>query len=117
MLFEMEEQANILESLLGRAEEYGKTSLELFKLKAQDKTLGVVSSIISRTVAFVFIFTFFLMGTIGVAYLLGDALGKLWLGFFIVAAFYGIIGFVLYFFLNNRMKRLFGDFLIKQVYK
>ncbi|OFY44368.1 MAG: hypothetical protein A2X18_01825 [Bacteroidetes bacterium GWF2_40_14] len=113
----MEEKANILESLLGRAEEYGKTSLELFKLKALDKTLGVVSSIISRTVAFVFIFTFFLMGTIGVAYLLGDVLGKLWYGFFIVAAFYGIIGFVLYFFLNDRIKRLVSDFLIKQVYK
>ena len=111
----MEEKANILESLLGRAEEYGKTSLELFKLKALDKTLGVVSSIISRTVAF--IFTFFLMGTIGVAYLLGDVLGKLWYGFFIVAAFYGIIGFVLYFFLNDRIKRLVSDFLIKQVYK
>ena len=117
MSFEMEEQANILESLLGRAEEYGKTSLELLKLKALDKILSVVSSIISRTVAFVFIFTFFLMGTIGVAYLLGDALGKIWLGFLIVAGFYGITGFVLYFFLNNHLKRIFGDFLIKQVNK
>ncbi|MEN6619528.1 MAG: phage holin family protein [Rikenellaceae bacterium] len=113
----MEEKANILESLLEKAEEYGKTSFELFKLKALNETLGVVSSIISRTVTVVFIFTFFLMGTIGVAFLLGEILGKLWYGFFIVAAFYGIIGAVLYFFMNNRLKKLVEDFLIKQVYK
>ncbi len=113
----MEEKANILESLLEKAEEYGKTSFELFKLKALNETLCVVSSIISRTVTVVFIFTFFLMGTIGVAFLLGEILGKLWYGFFIVAAFYGIIGAVLYFFMNNRLKKLVEDFLIKQVYK
>ena len=41
----MEDKANLLESLLERGEEYGKTSLELLKLKVLDKSSGVLSTI------------------------------------------------------------------------
>jgi len=34
----MEENSNLLETLLERASEYGKTSIDLAKLKALDKT-------------------------------------------------------------------------------
>ena len=43
----MEDNAKLIESLLERAVEYGKTSLELVKLKALDKTSDV--SIYSNT--------------------------------------------------------------------
>jgi len=41
---DMEDSANLLETLLERVTEYGKTSIELVKLKTLDKTTDIVSS-------------------------------------------------------------------------
>ena len=41
-------------------------------------------------------FIFIVLLNIGIALLLGDLLGKAYYGFFIVAAFYAIIGIILY---------------------
>jgi hypothetical protein len=41
---DMEDKADLLETLFGRATEYGKTSIELVKMKALDKTTDIVSS-------------------------------------------------------------------------
>lgn len=111
----MEENENVLGALLERAGEYGKTTIELVKLKTLDKTSGAVSSIVSRLIAIIILFMFFLMGSIGLSLWLGDILGKSWYGFFVVAAFYGITGFILYFLMHNRLKKLVGNFIIKQV--
>ena len=46
----MKEKENILEPLWERAEDYGKTSLELLKLKSIDKTSDVVSTILPYAV-------------------------------------------------------------------
>ncbi len=113
----MEEKANILESLLERAEDYGKTSLELFKLRMLNKILNVVSSIISRSSAILFFLMCFLAGTIGVAFLLGDVMGKLWYGFFIIAGFYGLIGFVIYLLMNKWIKKVVSKFILKHIAK
>jgi len=111
----MEDKANILESLLERSEEYGKTSLELLKLKVLDKSTGVISTIVSRVIAIIIFFIFFLLVTIGISLWLGEIMGKSWYGFFAVAAFYGTTATVVYFFMHTWLKKLVCDFIIKQV--
>jgi len=111
----MEDKANILESLLERSEEYGKTSLELLKLKVLDKSTGVISTIVSRVIAIIIFFMFFLLVTIGISLWLGEIMGKSWYGFFAVAAFYGTTATVVYFFMHTWLKKLVCDFIIKQV--
>jgi len=113
----MEDKANLLESLLERGEEFGKTSLELLKLKVLDKSAEAISTIVSRVVAIILFIMFFLMGTVGISLWLGEILGKSWYGFFVVSAFYGIGGIVVYFFMHKGLKKLVGDFIIKQVLK
>jgi hypothetical protein len=113
----MEDLTDIFESFLEKAKEYSKTSIELLKLKALEKTSGVISSIISRIAVIIFIFMFFLLGNIGISLWLGEILGKSWYGFLSVAAFYGIVGVVLYFFLHKSLKKLVGNFIIKQILK
>ena len=112
----MEEIKNSLNSLLDSAEEYGKTSIELLKLKALDQTTEVVSSLISRTIAIFIVFMFFLIATIGLAIWLGEITGKYSYGFFIVAAFYGITGVIL-FLMNKRIKLSISNSIIKQFLK
>jgi fatty acid desaturase len=110
-------EKNPLETLLERGEEYGKTSLELLKLKTLDKTSGLASEFGTNVFVIIIIIFFFLMGSAGVALWLGDILGKLWYGFFVVAGFYGVTGVVLHFFLHNWLKKVFSNLIIKQMLK
>src|SRR5450759_2102158 len=113
----MEDNAKLIESLLERAAEYGKTSYELVKLKALDKTSDVVSSFIPHYVVIVLIASFMLFFSLGLAFWLGEILGKTYYGFFVVAAFYGIIGIVIHVFMHKWIKKLICNYIIKQMLK
>ena len=111
----MEDNAKLIESLLEKAFEYGKTSFELAKLKAIDKTSDVISTVMPHTLVFVLIASFLVFLNLGLAFWLGEILGKVFFGFFVVAAFYGISAIILHFFLHKKMKKVIRDYFIKQV--
>jgi len=113
----MEDNAKLVESLLERAAEYGKTSFELIKLKTLDKTSDVVSSVVPHSVVLVIIVSFMLFLNLGLAFWLGEILGKIYLGFFVVAGFYLITGIVIHFFMHKWLKKIIGNYIIKQVLK
>jgi len=113
----MGDNAKLLESLLERAAEYGKTSLELAKLKAIDKTSDVVSSFIPHTVVFVLIASFMLFLNLGLAFWLGEILGTIYYGFFVVAAFYIVTGVFVHVFMHKRLKKLIYNYIIKLALK
>jgi len=113
----MEENANLLETLLERASEYGKTSIELARLKALDKTTEIVSYVIPLSVVMLLVASSLLFLNLGLAFWLGEVLGKIYYGFFIVAAFYVLAGIFIHFFLHKWIKRLVGDYFIKRVLK
>lgn len=113
----MEEKGKLLENLLEKASDYGKTSFELVKLKTIDKTTDVVSSMIPHSVVFILITSFLLFLNLGLALWLGEIFGKVFYGFFAVAAFYVLIALLIHFFLHKRIKKLIGDYFIKQILK
>lgn len=112
----MEDNTNIFESLLERVSEYGKSGFELVKLKTLDKTSDVVSSFIPHFVVFIIIAVFMLFLNLGLAFWLGEIFGKTWLGFILVAAFYSVVGIVLYL-LRKKCKKLISNYIIRQVLK
>jgi len=111
----MKDNVNLIEALVDTATEYGKTSYELVKLKALDKTSDVISTVIPHSVVFVLVMTFMLFISLGLSFWLGEILGKIYYGFFVVAAFYCIIGLVLHFFLHKWFKKIVGNYFIKKV--
>lgn len=111
----MENKLNFMEPLIERVEEYGKTSFELFKLTAVDKTATVASTFASRGAAVLFLFMFVIIANIGLSLWLGDLLGKVYYGFFCVAGFYGVVGGVLYFFMHNWVKKRISNSIISQL--
>jgi len=113
----MDDNAKLLGSLLERALEYGKTSLELARLKAISKSSDIISGIIPHTVVFVLLVSFILFFNLGLAFWLGEILGRIYFGFFVVAAFYCVSALVLHFFLHQRIKKAIGNYLIKQLLK
>ncbi|MGZ4034085.1 MAG: hypothetical protein ACXVPU_07200 [Bacteroidia bacterium] len=110
----MEEKTNFIEPLLERAEEYAKTSYELFKLKALDKTADVLSTFISRLIFILTIILFVMVITIGVSLWLGDILGKSYYGFFCVAGFYAVMALAFYFFMHKGVKKQVGNLIVSQ---
>jgi hypothetical protein len=109
----MDENLKAVELLLEKAVDYGKTGFELAKLRSVEKISDVVSSLIPHSVVLILFASFMLFLNLGLAFWLGDILGKVFYGLLIVAGFYGICGFVLHFILHKWFKRIVGNFLIK----
>ena len=111
----MEDKMQFVEPLLLKAEAYSKTSYELIKLKAVDKTSDVLSSGVSRGMTVLVLSIFTVMVNIAVALWLGDILGKAYYGFFSVAGFYAICGLILYFYMHNWIKQRISNSIISQM--
>ena len=113
----MENNTQLMESLLERVTDYGKTSYELVKLKVVDKTTDGLSSFLPNTVIAAILCSFLLFANLGLALWLGKILGELFYGFFIVAAFYALIAIVMHLFMRKWIKRILYDYMIKQLLK
>lgn len=113
----MEAKTNLIETLIERATDYGITSLELAKLRALDKTSEVVSSLLSHAVVVLIISLFMLFLNLGLAIWIGQLLGEIYFGFFVIAGFYGLTAILVYSFMRKWIKRTVGNTLIKQMLK
>lgn len=113
----MENNANMIEVLFENATDYSKTSFELIKLKTLDKTSEMISSIIPHSVVFVFIASFMLFLNLGLAFWFGQMLGQVFYGFFLIAAFYIVLGTILHFFMHTWLKKIIQNYIIKQAFK
>lgn len=108
----MEPNLLLIEPLLERAEKYGKTSVELIKLKAIHKSSQVMADLIFRAIIALILALFLILVTIGASLWLGEFLGKTYYGFFCVSIFYLIIGFVLYVFMRTRITNTITNTII-----
>lgn len=88
----MESEKKSIENLLVSIENYSKTSIDLLTLRFADKTSGILSKLITHFILIVTLSFFLILLSIGIAMWIGDALDATYLGFLIVAAFYGILG-------------------------
>jgi len=111
----MEEQSGLIESLIEKGEQYGKTTLELLKLKTLDKSADVVSNLVSWLIVFIFAVLFFLILNIGVALWLGELLGKSYYGFFVVSGFYALLALIFGIFRKQIVKNPVNNSIITQV--
>ena len=113
----MEGKNNLLGSLLDIATDYRETSIELVRLKVLDKTTDIVSSLVPLSIVIVFFLSFLLFVNLGIAFWLGEILGKTFYGFLVVAGFYIIAALLSHIFLYKWIKRLVGDYMVKRLLK
>lgn len=111
----MDEQSGLIESLIEKGERYGKTTLELIKLKTLDKSADVISNMVSWAIVIVFAVLFFLILNIGIALWIGELLGKSYYGFFAVSGFYAILAIVFIIFRKQFVKNPLNNSIINQV--
>ena len=104
-----------IETLFERAESYSKTSMELFRLNAIDKSADVFSSLAVRFAIFMVVALFTLVINIGIAMWLGELLGKPYYGFFVAAIFYAFVMILLYVFRHAWIKTPVSNSIIAQL--
>ena len=90
------EKDGVIDTLFEKTKDYVETRADLFKLKAIKKTAEVGSSVVSIIVVAVVFTTFFLFLNVALGLWLGDLTGRNYIGFFIIAAFYLIVGIFIY---------------------
>jgi hypothetical protein len=113
--FNLDEPTVLIESLIEKGEQYGKTTLELLKLRTIDKSADVSSNIVSWLVVGVFAVLFFLVLNIGVALWLGELMGKSYYGFFVVSGFYALLAILFTIFRKQFIKEPLNNSIISQV--
>lgn len=113
----MEEKATLIESLFEKAETYAKTNIDLFKLKAIDKSADVISSLVEKLAIIIVVLIIVLLVNIGLALWIGELVGKSYYGFFIVAAFYVLVLLILLFNSGSILKAPINNSIILQMIK
>ena len=110
----MDTTSNSIETLFEGIEAYGKTTYELSKLKALDAISSTAASLMSRIIMMLIISLFIFILSIGVALMIGDALGKSYYGFLVVSAFYLVGAIVAYYSSNNLIKKSINKSILSQ---
>lgn len=111
----MEEKATLIESLVEKAEIYTKSSIDLFKLQAIDKSAKIVSSALSTLVISIVVIGVIMLVSIGASLWVGELIGSSFSGFFIVAAFYSILAIFLCVFRKSILKTPFSNRIITNI--
>lgn len=113
----METPASLVESLFEKAESYSKTTVELFKANAVDKSADVVSSLVSRMAILTAVVMLALIVSIRMALWFGTLLGQTYYGFFVMGGFYALIIILLNAFRHEWIKYPVSNSIIKQMLK
>ncbi len=111
----MENHTNSVQALFEKTGDYLETRMELLKLQAINATSDMTSSIVSRLVMVLVIGLAVLILNTGIAIWIGNMLGKMYYGFFIVGGFYMIVAALLYAFRHTWIKKPLNDKLIKKM--
>jgi hypothetical protein len=113
----MTDNTTPIATLFERAEEYGKTGLNLLKLNAIDKSADVVSSIVARLAVVMTVVFSVLILSIGLSLWIGKLLGDDFYGFFVIGGCYVLLAILLQLFQQQWIKYPVSNSIIKQMLK
>mgnify|MGYP000915230213 FL=1 len=113
----MEDNTTFFGALLEKAESYGKTTIDLIKLKAVDQLSKIASNAVYITIIAIFTFFFLMVLNMALAFWIGDLLGKIYIGFFVVSAFYVLLIILLIIFKKQIIKTPLSNKIISKFLK
>ena len=110
----MESNTKLIEPLIEKIEEFGKTSLELIKLKSLNKASDMISDLTFKFLLIISFFSFFIIFSIAASLYSGKMMGETYCGFFIVSLSFGFIYFIIMLF-KKRIKTQVKQAIISQI--
>lgn len=112
----MEEYKKI-EDLVGHAREYVNVRIDEAKLAVAERSSGVIAMLIARSVVAIVFSGSLLFASVAASYGLGAWLGKTWLGFLLVAAFYFLLGILVWAARERMIRMPVMNAIIHQLFK
>lgn len=112
----MDNESDIIAPLLEKAEQYGELSFELLKLRYLEKMASILSTLITKMWLVALFSLFALLLNMALAFWIGDLLGAIYYGFFVMALFYGLV-FVIILLVQKRIKIHFNESIVMQIFK
>jgi hypothetical protein len=106
-----------VETLFEKIENYGNTTIKLFHSNVIDTSAEVVSSLALQFVIFMVVVFFTLMLNIGLAFWIGELLGKTYYGFFIIGGAYMLLASSLLLLGHKWIKTPISNIMITQMSK
>ena len=90
----LQEEFRKAEEMAEHVKDYVNTRIDQVKLSMAEKVSKVMAALIAGMFVVVLFFLFVVFGSIAAAYAIGLWLGKMWLGFLIIAVFYLLVGII-----------------------
>lgn len=113
----MTDKSTPIATLFQRAEDYGKTTLNLLKLNTIDKSADVASSLVSKLAVIMTVVFSVLIISVGAALWLGKLIGEDFYGFYIIGGLYAIFAILLQVFRDKWIKYPVSNSIIEQMLK
>ena len=110
----MKEEPN---TILDQAEQYIKTSMELYTLRLTGKIAKIVSTLITQLVIGVLAMIVLFMLSMFLAFWIGDLMGRPYLGFLMIGGVIGLVTWVLFLKRDKLIRRPVMDDIISEILK
>ncbi len=110
----METPVRLIETLLERIEAFTKTSIELSKLQALRAFAAVATSFTSKMIVWISLSLGVITASIGLALWLGELMGKVYIGLFMVAGMYLLLGLIFHQFLHRWIRKPMSSMIISK---
>jgi len=109
----MKEEPNILD----QAEQYIKTSMELYTLRLTAKIAKIVSTLITQLVIGVLAMIVLFMLSMFLAFWIGDLMGRSYLGFLIIGGVIGLVTGILFLMRDKLIRKPVMNDIISEILK
>ena len=111
----MENFTTTIAKLFEKSEILAKTSIQLCKYQAVNKSADIFSNLAVKLALMLVVVLFLLLVNVGLALWVGQELGEIYYGFFVVAFGYMCIAILLYIFREEWIKTPVSNFIINKM--
>ncbi len=111
----MKEEPN--NTILDQAEQYIKTSMELYTLRLTGKIAKIVSTLVTQLVIGVLAMIVLFMLSMFLAFWIGDMMGRPYLGFLMIGGVIGLVTWILYLKRDKLIRKPVMNDIISEILK
>ncbi len=104
------------EELVDSVKEYINNRIDAVKLSAAEKASAIAANMLAGIFVALILFLFIIFGGVALALVLGVWLGKMWLGFLLVAGFYLLLAIIIWGARGRIIRLPVMNALIKQLF-
>ncbi|MBL7747983.1 MAG: phage holin family protein [Chitinophagaceae bacterium] len=104
------------EELIDSVKEYINNRIDAVKLSAAEKASAITANVLAGIFVALILFLFIIFGGVALALVLGIWLGKMWLGFLLVAGFYLLLALIIWAARGRIIRLPVMNALIKQLF-